>query len=418
MDYSIAPIDQEELVRLRRQLHEWPELKWDLPRTCALVRQELDKAGIPYTADAYGPNTIVATINPHITRFTIGLRADMDALPIQENNFDKPYRSRRDGIMHACGHDAHTAMMIGTAKALYAVRDKLSCRVKILFQPCEESRPSGAQTMCQHGVMKDIDCIVMCHVNCVDDTNVISSSPSVTNCSSTAFTIEIGGRSVHAASPHLGIDALSCGVKIYNGIQTLVSREVDPFDTCVMSVTCLNAGTTVSANADRCVLQGTIRCLKDSTMAWARKRLEKLVRLTAEECSASWKLSWSGEPLPSAHNDPALFEAFRKSAAAVVGEDHFKILPPSPGGEDFAFYEQEKPGLLFGLGMRNEARGACWPAHTKDWDIDEDGLSTGVKVFVQFVLDHMNGIPGMANLPCASVQEANAGESQGTEKKS
>ena len=395
MDHTIAPVDQSELVRIRRELHMYPELRWDLDRTAALVRRELDVAGIPYEADVYGRNTVVATINPDITGFTIGIRGDMDALPILENNHDKPYRSRNDGVMHACGHDAHTAMLIGTAKALYAIREKLTCRVKLLFQPCEESRPSGAKTMCEHGVMKDIDCIIMCHVNCVDETHVISSNPGVTNSSSVAFTITLGGKSVHVASPHAGIDALAAGVKIYNGIQMLVSREVDPFDTCVMSVTCMQAGETVAANADKCVLKGSIRCLHDKTMAWARTRLTELVRLTAEQSRTTWSLEWSGEPLPSAHNDPAMYEAFAASARKVVGSKRVIVLAPSPGAEDFAYYEKERPGLLFGLGMRNEEKGCCHPAHNKDWDIDEDALQTGVKVFVQFVLDHMDGIDGM-----------------------
>ena len=395
MENRNVPVDQAELVRLRRELHMYPELRWDLDRTSALVRRELDAAGIPYEADRYGRNTVVATINPEITAFTIGLRADMDALPITENNLDKPYRSRNEGVMHACGHDAHTAMMIGTAKALYALRDQLRCRVRILFQPCEEGRPSGARTMCEHGVLEGIDCIAMCHVNCVDPVHVISSNPGVTNCSSVAFTITLGGKSVHVAVPHLGIDALAAGVKIYNGIQLLVSREVDPFDTCVMSVTCLQAGENVAANADKCVIRGSIRCVRDETMAWARKRLEELASRTAEESRVTWSLEWSGEPLPSAHNDPAMYEALAASARKVVGEERVILLPPSPGAEDFAYYEKERPGLLFGLGMRNEAKGCVHPAHTKDWDIDEDGLETGVRVFVQFVMDHMDGIPGM-----------------------
>ena len=127
MDHHMISVDQADLVRIRRQLHMYPELKWDLPLTTALVKEELDKAGISYVADQYGPNTIVATINPEKNAFTIGIRADMDALPIQENNHDKPYRSRHDGTMHACGHDAHTTMLIGTAKALNAIRDQLSC---------------------------------------------------------------------------------------------------------------------------------------------------------------------------------------------------------------------------------------------------------------------------------------------------
>ena len=395
MDYTIAPICQEELVKIRRQLHMYPERGWELPLTTQLVREELDKAGVPYEFGKYGKNTIVATINPEKTGFTIGIRADMDALPIQENNEDKPYRSKHDGVMHACGHDAHTAMLVGAAKALYAIRDQISCRVRLLFQPSEESRPSGARVMCEHGVMDDIDCIIMCHVNCMDDVHVISTCSGATNCSSVAFKIELGGKSVHVATPHVGIDALAAGVKIYNGIQLLVSREVDPFDACVMSVCTMNAGETVASNADKCVMQGSIRCMKDETMAWARARLEKLVKFVAEEAGVTWSLSWSGDPLPSAHNDHAMYEAFVASARKVVGEERVVHLATSPGAEDFAYYEKHRPGLLFGLGLRNEEKGACHPAHTRNWDIDEEGLQTGVQVFVQFVLDNMNGVKGV-----------------------
>ncbi|MCF0136017.1 MAG: amidohydrolase [Lachnospiraceae bacterium] len=389
------PVDTEGLVALRREIHMHPELGWDLDNTCAIVCRELDRIGISYERDTYGRNSVVATINPHLEGFTMALRADMDALPIQERNDDKPYRSQIDGKMHACGHDAHTAMLIKTAEVLYGMRDEITCRVKLIFQPSEESRPSGAGVLCANGVMKDIDCIAMCHVNCGDRTHVISSNPGVTNSSSVAFKITLGGVSVHVASPHLCVDALAAGVRVYNGIQTIVSREVDPFDTVVMAVCKMHAGSTVSTNADECILEGSIRCINDNSMAWARQRLEKLVRMTAEETGTTWSLTWSGEPLPSAHNTPAMYEAFRRSAIKVVGEDYFKILPPSPGAEDFAYYEKEKPGLLFGLGLRNQEKGTVYPAHTKDWDIDEDGLETGVRVFVQFILDNMNGIAGL-----------------------
>ena len=395
MHHSDISVCQQELVRIRRQLHMYPELKWELPLTTALVREELDKAGIAYEFEKYGKNTIVATINPEKSHFTIGIRADMDALPIQENHPDLPYCSKHDGIMHACGHDAHTTMLIGAAKALNEIRDRITCRVKLLFQPCEEGRPSGARTMCEHGVMKDIDCIIMCHVNCVDPVHVISSNPATTNCASVAWKIELGGKGAHVAAPHWGVDALAAGVKIYNGIQFMLTREVDPFDTCVLSVTCMHAGETVSSNAAKCVMEGSLRCLHDKTLVWAQKRLEKLAKSVAEECGVTWSLSWSGDPLPSAHNDPAMYAAFVPSAAKVVGDERVIVLPTSPGAEDFAYYEKEKPGLLFGLGMRNEAKGACAPAHNANWDIDEDALETGVRVFVQFVLDNMGGIKGM-----------------------
>ena len=398
MHHSDISVCQEELVRIRRQLHMYPELKWDLPLTTALVREELDRAGIAYEFEKYGKNTIVATINPEKSHFTIGIRADMDALPIQENHPDLPYCSKHNGVMHACGHDAHTTMLIGAAKALNEIRDQITCRIRLLFQPCEEGRPSGARTMCEHGVMKDIDCIIMCHVNCVDPVHVISSNPATTNCASVAWKIELGGKGAHVAAPHWGVDALAAGVKIYNGIQFMLTREVDPFDTCVLSVTCMHAGETVSSNAAKCVMEGSLRCLHDKTLVWAQKRLEKLAQSVAEECGVTWSLSWSGDPLPSAHNDPALYEAFVQSARKAVGEDRVVNLDISPGAEDFAYYEKIRPGLLFGLGLRNEAKGACHPAHTRNWDIDEDGMETGVRVFVQFVLDHMNGIKGVKKI--------------------
>ncbi|MDR2657262.1 MAG: amidohydrolase [Oscillospiraceae bacterium] len=385
-------VDQEMMVRVRRSLHMYPELEFDLPKTLATVRAELDAIGIPYEFEKYGPSSIVATINPDITAFTIGIRADMDALPIHEEN-DVSYRSKHDGKMHACGHDAHTAMLLGTAKALWAIRGELRCRIKLLFQPCEESRPSGAKTMCQHGVMREIDCIIMCHVNCGDPAGLPSSCEGVTNATSVRFEITAHGRAAHIASQNACIDALAIGVKIYLGIQMMISREADPFDTCVIAVGTMSAGTTTATNADQCVMAGSIRCLKDNTLAWAKARLTRLVDSTCAEMGGTGEVIFSDPPLPTANNDPRMHLAFTKSALKVTP----KVLPllPSPGGEDFAYYEREKPGLLFGLGMRNNAKGFNKPAHTNNWDIDEDALQVGAKLFCQFVWDNQDGIPGL-----------------------
>lgn len=388
-------VDQDMLVRVRRELHMHPEMGWDLDRTTALVRRELDKIGIPYEFERYGRNTIVATVNPEKKGFTIGIRGDMDALPIQEKNEDKPYRSQNPGVMHACGHDTHTAMLLGACKALYAIRDQISCRVRLLFQPCEESRPSGARTMCEHGVMDDIDCIIMCHVNCNDPTPRPSCRAGTTNASTARFQIVTKGRAVHVASPHRGIDALAMAVKIYDGIQMMLSREADPFDTVVFSVCTMHAGSTISTNADRCEMTGSVRCLRESTMAWARERLERLVKTVCEDMRGEYELSFSNDPLPPAVNDAHMYEAFVKSCEKVGGPGFCLPLEPSPGGEDFAYYEQRKPGLLFGLGLRNDEKGFNKPAHTCDWDVEESGMETGVRLFVQFVLDNMNGVPGL-----------------------
>ena len=395
MDAKQCQVDQEMMVRLRRELHMHPELGWDLDHTTALVRAELDKIGIPYEFEKYGRNTIVATINPDITSFTIGIRADMDALPILEENRDKPYRSKIDGKMHACGHDTHTAMLVGACKTLWGIRDQLKCRVKLLFQPSEEGRPSGANVMCQHGVMDDIDCIIMCHVNCNDPVHRPSCCFGTTNSASNRFKVITKGRSVHVASPHRGIDALAMAVKIYDGIQYMISREVDPFDTCVFAVCTMHAGTTISTNADYCEMAGSIRCLKEKTMEWAKERLEKLVRTVCEDMRGEYEIDFGDGHLPPAVNSRAMYDGFIKSCEKVGGKGFCLPLEPSPGAEDFAYYEKKKPGLLFGLGMRNDEKGFNKPAHTKDWDVDEDAMETGVRLFTQFMLDHMEGVPGL-----------------------
>jgi amidohydrolase len=385
-------IDQDLMIRVRRHLHMHPELGWDLDGTTAFVRQELDKIGIPYEFERYGRNSIVATVNPDKTGFTIGIRADMDALPIQEKNEDKSYRSQIDGKMHACGHDAHTAMLVGTAKALYQMRDEIECRVRLIFQPSEESRPSGASVLCANGIMRDIDCIIMCHVNCNDPCGAPSSRPGVTNATSGAFKITTHGKAVHIAAQHRGKDALAMGVRIYEGIQMLLSREADPFDTCVIAVAAMHAGNTISANADKCELSGSIRCLRDTTFAWARERITTIANSVCESMGGTCDVDITDNPLPVAVNSEAMYRAFAQTCEHALGAGSLLPLEPSPGGEDFAYYEREKPGLLFGLGMRNDALGFNQPAHTGAWDIDERGMENGVKLFVQFVLDHMHGV--------------------------
>ncbi|MDD5919143.1 MAG: amidohydrolase [bacterium] len=386
--------DQEMMVRIRRHLHMYPELTWELTRTSQLVRDELDAIGIPYEADKYGKNSVVASIRGNCPKdgFTIALRADMDALPICEADHGQPYRSCNEGIMHACGHDAHTAMLLGTAKALWSMREQLRCNVRLIFQPCEESRPSGAKVMCENGVMDGVDCIAMCHVNCVNPTHVVSCINGVTNCSSTRFRIILRGKSAHIATPYAGVDALAMGVKVYQGIQFMLSREIDAFDSCVFSVATMHAGTSVSVNADTCEMTGSIRCIRDSTLEFVKQRSERIAKSVAEEMGGSYEIEFPFEPLPVAKNHPAMYNAFVESALKVTSVVEADT---SPGSEDFAYYEQKRPGLLFGLGMRNEQKGCNKSAHTKDWDIDEDGMSTGVRVFVQFVFDHMDGIPGL-----------------------
>ncbi len=391
-DYTSVSIDEDRLIRLRRELHARPELGWELDETVSIVARELTDAGIPFERDKYGRNTVVATINPQISSFTLGIRADMDALPICEADRGQPYISQNAGAMHACGHDCHTAMLLETARALFSVRDRLSCRVKLLFQPCEEGKPSGAKAMCERGVMDDIDAIIMCHVNCNDPCGAPSCRAGVTNATSARFSVTVHGESVHVASPHRGKDALAMGVKIYTGIQMMLSRELDPFNPCVVAVCKMRAGETIAVNADKCEMEGSIRCFNSETLEWAKARIQKIAESVCGEAGGSYEFDSTPDPLPCVVNDENMYRAFVKSSETVLGAGAVRELLPSPGGEDFAYYARIKPGLLFGLGLRNDAKGFNRHAHTRDWDVDESGLKTGVRLFAQFVISNMNGI--------------------------
>ncbi len=390
IEQLIPSVDLPMMVRLRRELHRYPELGYELPRTTALVKRELDAMGVPYTEE-YGPASVVATLNPDCAGFTIGIRADMDALPIQEQR-ETPYKSLIDGHMHACGHDSHTAMLLGAAKALKALESRLTCRVRLIFQPSEEQSPSGAKTLCEHGVMEGIDIILMCHVNCNDPTGLPSVCEGVTNATSQGFVIHITGKSVHMAIPHMGVDAIAVGCTIYQALQLLISRETDPFDPAVLSIGKFEGGTTTAVVPGVCTLTGSFRSLRDASRERMIPRINRLVAGIAEQAGAQASVEWSNVYLPTVHNDKTMCKMFTQSAAKIVGEEGVLPLLPSTGGEDFAWYEQNgTPGLLFGLGARNPAKDTVYPAHTALWDIDEDAMENGAKIFVQFVLDHMDG---------------------------
>lgn len=251
MDRSeiMALIDEAYIVRIRRQLHMYPELEFDLPNTLALVRSELTQLGIPFT-EKYGRSSIVGYINPAHNGFTLGMRADMDALPLQEKT-GLPYASCIDGRMHACGHDAHTAMLLGAAKALKAIEDRLPCRVLLVFQACEEGPYTGAKLMVEDGLMEEIDVICGLHVETSMETGCIGACSGVAMATSHPIIIEFFGRTSHASKPQQGVDALAMAVRCYMDLQMLLAHERDPLaDECVLCIGSLHAGTTTNVTPD------------------------------------------------------------------------------------------------------------------------------------------------------------------------
>lgn len=382
-------IDKDYIISLRRELHQYPEIGFDLPKTVALVKRELDRIGIAYT-EQYGESSVVAVINPEKENFTIGIRADMDALRICEAN-DVPYHSKIDGQMHACGHDAHTAMLLGTAKALFERKEQIACRVKLLFQPSEEGMVSGAQVMIENGVMDDIDVIIGVHVENWLEAGSIGVCKGNSMASSRNFQIEIFGKSAHATLPQTGQDALAAAVRIYTGIQQMMAREINPFSQYVCSIGKLEAGSSQNVVADHALMLGTIRTYDMELDEFLIRRIQEIAKHAAAEIGARAEVRSKVKSL-CLYNDPYLSELVLAAAEKVVGKERIAEMPMKLSSEDFSRYLAKKPGVFLRLGTRNERKGITSNAHNNDFMIDEDALAAGSGTCVQFVLDNMHGV--------------------------
>lgn len=378
------------VINARRALHEYPEIGFDLDRTLAFLRGELDKMGVEYT-ESYGRSSLVATINPEKTGFTIGIRADMDALPITERN-DIPFKSKIDGQMHACGHDAHTAMALDACRRLAEMRDKLNCRVKFIFQAAEEFPPSGAMLMVGDGLMEDIDVVIALHVTVSASAGEILLSPGPRNATSDGFHLEFYGKAAHAANQHTGVDAIMMAVKAYTEIEFMIAKEVKATNPVVFNVGAFNGGTANNIVCDHCSLYCTLRTHEASDAEYLIGKIKRIIQNIAEVSGGRAEFIHD-KHYPTVINDERITELVRESAVKVVGEKN--VLPHKTrgmGGEDFAYMLSEKPGCMFYLGIANKELGYTASVHKDNFMIDESALSVGSDIFVQFVLDHMNGI--------------------------
>lgn len=387
-------VDETYMISIRRELHQYPELAFDLPKTRSIVKRELDKMKLSYS-EAYGPGSLVAFINEHKTNFTIGIRADMDALPVVECN-DVPYRSKIEGQMHACGHDAHTAILLGTAMAFNQMRDQIKCRIALIFQPSEEGQESGARKMVEAGVMEEIDLIIGLHVENDLPVGTVGICPGFAQAASRTIQLLFSGKSAHAALPHTGIDALAMAIRTYVSIQMVLTRELDPQQRYLCSFGKLTSGTTQNVVPESSELLGTIRTYDAGIDQYILKRIRAIADHTAQETGGQAAVQTNLKCLP-VYNSPKLSQSFMKSAEKVVGPERVQIVPSRMSSEDFSFYLKEKPGILFRLGTGNPEKGCIGKPHHGDFQIDEDALAIGCKIFLQFVLDYMYGIPDISH---------------------
>jgi len=378
------------IVELPRDLHQIPEVGLFLPKTSAYVAAELNRIGIPYVYSK-GDSGLIAAIEGNASGKTIALRADMDALRMTEQNEELEYRSKHDGMMHACGHDAHTAILLGTAKALKEMEKELDCRVLLVFQPSEEGVTSGAMMMIENGLMEEIQIMTGLHVGTNVRSGMLGVCPGVSSATSRHFKIEVSGKSIHATSYHNGISALEIAVRLYTGIQSIVATEVDPKEKVVCVVTKLHSGTAQNIIPDYALMQGTIRTFNVSLSEFIYERISALIKAHSEQYGVEIKFH---APLKSTcvYNNPYLSELMMNSMKKIVGEENICIMAPGMGSEDFSRFTDIVPSVFFRLGIKNEGKGITQVAHQTDFKVDEDALIYGVKAFVQFVCDNQNGI--------------------------
>jgi amidohydrolase len=383
---------QPDLVALRRQIHQQPELGFKEQITAARIASKLTEWDIPHQT-GIAETGIVATIQGRKTSNrlrTLAIRADMDALPIQEAN-DVPYKSQHAGIMHACGHDGHTSIALMTAYYLSQHRDDFAGTVKIIFQPAEEG-PGGAKPMIAAGVLKnpDVDAIIGLHLWNNLPLGTIGVRSGALMAAVERFNLTIQGKGGHGAMPHQTVDSIVLASQIVTALQTIVSRNVNPIDSAVVTVGQFNAGTAKNIIADTASLAGTVRYFNPNLADFFHQRIEGIVAGICAAYGATYKLDYV-KFYPPVINDEKITDLVRSVAVDLV-ETPLGVVPEcqTMGGEDMSFFLQQVPGCYFFVGSANPDRSLAYPHHHPRFDFDETALTTGVEMFIRCVEKYCN----------------------------
>jgi amidohydrolase len=380
LEIPVAPNVVARTIEVRRLIHRHPELGFEEERTAALVESELDAIGVPHRRVA--KTGVVGIIRGAEPGHVVGLRADMDALPIDEASGEE-FSSEVPGKMHACGHDAHTAMLLGAARELMRTKDRLQGTVVLLFQPAEEG-PGGALPMIEAGVMDDpkIEAVAMLHVDNRMNAGSIGITPGAVNAAADEFHLTISGVGGHGAAPHRAVDAIPCAAATILALQNIAAREIDPLASVVVTVGTIVGGYRNNVIADKVKMTGTFRtqdpAIRDQLEPRARRIVDNVA--AAYNCTAKLEVFYG---YPAVHNDVRLAEAF---AAEMRRMNGVVVERPAAtmGGEDFAYFAQRAPGLLIRLGIRNEALGITASGHSPKFRIDESALPVGIATLVAF----------------------------------
>ncbi|MDP9355410.1 MAG: M20 family metallopeptidase [Chloroflexota bacterium] len=377
----------------RRHIHEHPELGFQEVETSRFVAERLQALGVEDIRTGIAKTGVTGLIRGTAPSDgptkTVLLRADMDALPIREEN-EVDYRSVADGVMHACGHDGHTAMLLGVSRLLLDQRDRFAGTVKVLFQPAEELPPGGAKPMIEAGVLEDpkVDAAFGMHLAQEQPLGVIGVRAGATMAAADRFIVHIKGKGGHGARPQSTVDPIVVGAQIVVALQTIVGREVDPTKAAVVTVGAFQGGEAFNVIPDTAELRGTVRTFDPEVRQQIAERIQALVTGIATSMRAEATVEYR-YGYPATVNDPEMAELVRAAAAEVVGPDRVIEPPQTMGAEDMSYFLEKVPGCYYIVGSRNPDKGLVWGHHHPRFDFDEEALANGIETLVTTTLRYL-----------------------------
>ncbi len=371
----------EKVKGYRNHMHQFPELSFKEFKTMEFVCDQLTLLGIPFSSPVAGTGVlaVIRGDHHHENQSCVGLRSELDALPIQEQN-EVEYRSKNDGVMHACGHDVHTAILLGTAELLMEIRNELPHPVKLFFQPGEEKNPGGASLMIEAGALKNppVHELFALHVFPEMEVGKIGFKEGLYMASCDEIHLTIHGKGGHGAMPHQTIDPIMIGAQLLTGLQQIVSRNCDPKIPCVLSFGHFEALGATNIIPEKAILKGTFRTMNEEWRSKALKLIEQHIQSTCSQFGAKAELDIS-KGYPFLENDPELTKRLRKTAISFFGDSKVDELPIRLTSEDFSFYAQHLPVCFFRLGVSSKNDSNQFGVHHPKFNIDEEAMFVGVQ---------------------------------------
>ncbi|TDL86138.1 amidohydrolase [Vibrio vulnificus] len=387
MIHDLIEAVKDEVVAWRRYLHKYPELSFQEEKTAQYVYETLQTFG-ELEISRPTKTSIMARLIGQQPGKVIALRADMDALPIEEEN-DFDFVSQNSGVMHACGHDGHTAMLLGTAKILTQLKDQVKGEVRFLFQHAEELPPGGAQEMVKAGVLDGVDMIIGSHLLSTLPLGKIGLGYGAVMAGADTFNITVVGKGGHASQPELTVDPIAIGTQVVSNLQHIVSRYRDAQEALVISVTQFHAGSAINVIPSSVSIGGSVRSFNPELREEIPNFIERIVKGITEAHGATYEFDYLFGYAPTI-NDEEVNRLMDETVCEVFGEESREILKPIMGSEDFSAFQKVVPGSYIVIGARNEEKGIIHPHHHPKFTFDEQALQYGVKLFVHGTLKMLN----------------------------